>query len=133
MAPEKKVVDASVIVKWFVDEPDSKQAGEIRNAHITGDIRIIVPELTIIEVMNALRYKKINDEQLQEAHRTLWDVQLHIEKTTFFLLEKALVAARKHNLSVYDALYAALAQIYGTVLITTDEALAKLPNAQKLA
>jgi len=132
MAPEKKVVDASVVVKWFVNEHDSEPARALRNAHIAGDIRLIVPEITMIEVMNALRYKKISDDQLREAHRALWDIQLTIEKTTPFLLEKALGIARTYNLSVYDALYAATAQLYGAVLITTDDALLKMLNTRML-
>jgi len=51
------VVDSSVLVKWFVPEPDSTLAIALRQAHIDGRIRIAVPDLALLEVANALRYK----------------------------------------------------------------------------
>lgn len=48
------VVDASVALKWFVDEPDSAPALALRNAHIAGQSPLVAPDLLIYEVANAL-------------------------------------------------------------------------------
>lgn len=56
---EKVVADASVIVKWFVDEIYSDNARKLRDAFINGGIEIISPELMPYEVLNALRYTGI--------------------------------------------------------------------------
>lgn len=125
MAREKKVIDASVVVKWFLEEEGSKEALQLREQHLAGKITLIVPELLFLEVLNALRYKGATQKKLAEANRALWDMQLHIEKMNSFLLEKACVLALEHNLSLYDALYLALALLYGCSLVTADTALAK--------
>ena len=37
------VVDASVIVKWFVEEEGSDKSLKLRDRYIEGEIRIIAP------------------------------------------------------------------------------------------
>mgnify|MGYP001614629008 CR=1 FL=1 len=128
MAREKKVVDASVVVKWFLDEEGSKEALQLRSEHISGKISLVVPDLLFLEVLNALRYKGGTQKTLAEANRALWDIQFHIEKNSSFLMEKAAVLALEYNLSLYDALYLALALLYGCPLVTVDSALAKAAN-----
>lgn len=129
MAREKKVVDASIVVKWFAQEPDSPAALRLRDQHISGEILLIAPELIFLEVLNALRYKKGNDARaLAEANDLLWQTQIHIEKTNQQTIEKAVFAAIKYNLTIYDALYVVMAQLHGIPLITADAALSKAPN-----
>jgi len=132
MAREKKVIDASIAVKWFTNEPDSDKAIKLRDEHCTGNILLIAPELLFIEVLNALRYKGQSAETLSIANKALSDLQIHVEKLNTFLLEKAITTALKHDLSLYDAVYGALANIYGIPLITADKAMQKMPNAKIL-
>jgi predicted nucleic acid-binding protein len=56
------VIDASVIVKWFVEEENSSKAMEIRDRYIGGELRLIAPEIIIFEVLNALYYKNLFSE-----------------------------------------------------------------------
>jgi len=128
MAREKKVIDASVVVKWFLDEEGSKEALLLRSAHIAGEISLVVPDLLFLEVLNALRYKGATQKGLADANRALWEIQFHIEKGNNFLLEKASTLALEHHLSLYDSLYLALALLYGCPLITADRSLAKVAN-----
>ena len=130
MEKQTKIIDASIVVKWFVVEENSKKALDIRNDHINGNIKIIVPDLTFIEVLNALKYKGKTEEDLKEANKDLWDIQLQIIKTTSFTLNKAIEIALKHDITLYDALYISLSTIYGCPLITADKKLADLPNVQ---
>ncbi len=53
---ERIVADASVIVKWFVDEVHSEKARELRDEYINGSVEILAPELMPYEVLNALKY-----------------------------------------------------------------------------
>lgn len=132
MEREKKVVDASVVVKWFLNEQDSAKALKLRDDHANGKTLLIVPDLLFIEVLNTLRYKEHNIKTISQANTLLWEMQLHVEKTNKFLLEKALQAAVTHNLSLYDALYAAVAGIFGIPLVTADKELQKIPNTVML-
>jgi predicted nucleic acid-binding protein len=52
------VVDASVVVKWFVDEENSDKAIRIRDKYIDGEISVMAPDIIIFEVLNALYYKR---------------------------------------------------------------------------
>lgn len=132
MATEKKVVDASILVKWFVHEEDSEKALKLRDDHVEGKYILVVPELAFVEVMNALRYKGKDVKSLIQANTALWDVQLHVEKLNSFLLEKSMTAALKYNLTVYDAVYVALASVFGVQLITADKELQRVPNTTLL-
>jgi predicted nucleic acid-binding protein len=130
MEREKKVVDASVIVKWFAKEEDSEKAIQLLNKHISSEIILLVPERGLIETLNALRYKSSDNlNNLIEANKDLWRIQLVVERVNEFLLQKATQLSIKHKTTIYDAIYSALAQIHGVSLITADTKLSKLPNA----
>ncbi len=128
MAIEKKVVDASVVVKWFLNEESSDKALSLLSLHGAGEIVLLIPDFCFLEVLNVLRYKRKDAKFLIEINKTLGDYQLHVEKVDISLLEKACILALKYNLTVYDAIYLALAHLYGTHLITADKDLAKQPN-----
>ena len=132
MAREKKIIDASIIVKWFVNENDSEKALKLLDEHVNGQTLLVVPELMFIEVLNALRYKGQTTEALTKANNALTDVQFHVERLNKFLLDKAIESALKNNISLYDAVYVSLANLYGAPLITADKALQKIPNTTML-
>jgi predicted nucleic acid-binding protein len=128
MERQKKVVDASVLVKCFVHEKGSDEALELWEEHTSGKSLLVVPELVFSEILNALRFKQFDLAKLQAADRILWDAQFHIERTNRFLLDRAIVLALKYKLSLYDATYLALSQVFGSPLYTSDEKLSKCPN-----
>jgi len=128
MAQKTKVIDASIIVKWFSEEIGSKEALNLKDDHINRKTLLIVPELAFFEVINAPRYKKQIEDKLSKVNKDLWGLQLYIEKINPFLLEKSIELALKYNLSIYDAIYLALSNLYNSPLITADKALGKLPN-----
>lgn len=129
MERQKKVVDASIIAKWFLDEEDTKKALLLKASHIAEDSIIIVPDILFLEVLNALRYNNAKEELLKEANKTLCDLQLHVEKINEFILEKAIEISFRYNLTIYDSLYASLSQLHGCQLITADKELKKFPSA----
>lgn len=50
------VLDSSVIIKWFSEEEDTDIALSLRERNINGELMIAVPDLSLYEVANALRY-----------------------------------------------------------------------------
>ena len=132
MEREKKVIDASVVIKWFVNEEYSDKALLIKNRHVNGNIQLVAPELLIIEVLNALRYKGKNIEELKTINSDLIDIQIKIERLNKILIEKALKISLEDNFSIYDSIYIALAQIHGTKIITDDRILKNVPSVSLL-
>ena len=129
MERQKKIIDASIIIKWFANENYSDKAIILRDKHINEEISLVVPELVFLETINGLKYKKLEQSILEKANKDLWNIQLEIFYLDEFLINKAISASAEYNLSIYDSIYVALAQIYGTQLITADEKLLKTPNA----
>ena len=128
MEKQTKVVDASVILKWFSNEEDSAKALILKDKHIQKEISLIIPELLFLEIANALKYKKNNFEKIQKANEDLWNFQFIVKRINESILERAIEIALKYNLTIYDSLYVALSQIYGCELITADKELVKAPN-----
>lgn len=121
MERQKKVIDANMGVKWFSQEENFEKARALLNLHITGEILLVVPELFFYEVINALKYKKTTEESIKKAIEELFNFQLEkidlSEKISMMALEISL----KYKLSIYDALYLALAELLDIHLITADK------------
>lgn len=116
------VLDASVVLKWFVDEEDSDQALRLREEFYRRKREIIVPDLPLFEVANALRYNpSFTGEEIEEAVKTLFDMGIEIITPTYPLLAKAVELAKSLDVTCYDAAYLALAEELGFEFITADE------------
>lgn len=132
MAREKAVIDASVVLKWFLHESGREEALEIGQKHRLGQVQLVVPDLLFVEVLNVLRYKGASSQELKDINRTLWNLQFRVERVNSLLLEKATCLALQYNLSIYDSLYLAVSIFHGISLITADKALAKAPSTTLL-
>lgn len=128
MEKQKKVIDASILAKWFLNEQDSEKARSIRKEHLEENTIIIIPELAILEVINVLKYKGGTEKELDIVNNVLWNTELKIERTTQQILKKAIENSIKYDITLYDSLYVAISQLYGSVLITSDSELFKIPN-----
>ena len=120
------VVDASVGVKWFVREreADREVALSLRQRHIEGATRMIVPELFLLEVPNAIKTgRKSTEEELAEVLTTLADLDVQVEPHSQRVLRKTNAVAWAYKLTWYDAVYVALAETLGFPCVTADEAL----------
>ena len=85
------VVDASVGVKWFVREreADREAALALRQRHIEGKTQLIVPELFVLEVPNAIKAgRKGTEKELADVLTTLDDLEMQIERHTGHVLRK---------------------------------------------
>ncbi len=120
----KIVLDSSVVIKWFSQEEDTDRALIIREKFLDGENIIAVPDLQLYEIANALRYNnEIKKEEVNDAVESLIDLGLSIIVPTKEVMEAAIQAAYKFDITLYDAYFVALAKELEFVFITADEKL----------
>jgi len=116
--PQGYVVDASVALKWLIDEEDSEQALSLT------EHRLQAPSLIRIEIANALRSisarGRITADQAPGFMTLLQNAPLEIVEPDAALEARMLDLALRLNHPVYDCLYLALAERTGQTLITAD-------------
>lgn len=126
------VVDASVAVKWFVDESRSEAA----RAVLASGQPIIAPDLIIAETCNTawkkVRRGDISQEQGEAMVRALPSSFDRLAPTAP-LSERALELARRFDHPAYDCFYLALAESESAVLVTDDAKLIRLGRQARLA
>lgn len=132
-APLRLVVDASVLIKLFVDEEYSDKVHNLFE-QLAGDIPAIlyVPDLYCIECTNILlKYVRRFGRQLEDSRADLLDLgRLTLRVVPIAkLMEDALLLAAEQSITAYDAFYAALASHLAVPLVTADKLLAKAVGA----
>jgi predicted nucleic acid-binding protein len=115
------LVDTSVIVKWFLDEPGREAALNV----LDSDERLDCLDFGLAEIANVLwrrvRKKDIVFGQAQSALVELDEIFVSVHPSSP-LLERGLELARQLDHSVYDCLFLAAAMAEtDTVLVTADE------------
>ena len=124
------VVDASVVIKWFIPEIHSDAASRL----LESDDHYFAPDLLFAETANVV-WKKVRLGQLESGQgtRLVRDLEKMAVETipSRALANEAYALAGAIGRSVYDAMYLALAVRLDTKMITADErlasALARLP------
>ena len=121
------VVDTSVVVKWILDEPDSKIALALLTEWTDKEVDILAPALLAYEITNVLYRRVHRDEMsLAKAKQALAKVILSELELDFSqdpaLSTQAMELAHRFNLpATYDAHYLALAEREGCELWTADK------------
>ncbi len=116
------VVDASVAIKWIVPEKDSQQAKLYLHSHLSQKEKILVPELFFYEIANTLTTKfTIPVSNGLALLRKIFQFNLILYHPGQGDIESATRLSREFKTSVYDMLYAVMAQKHNTILITADE------------
>lgn len=124
---ERAVVDASVAVKWFVDERDTDKAIRLKALYTAGSIGIIAPTLIHYEVANALRYHphyRLTEPQLAATITRLKGMQIIIDPTPE-MWTRTFEISRSEDISVYDATYIAVSMLLDAEMVTADKRLLK--------
>ena len=115
------VLDSSVIVKWFTQEEGSDRAVELMESFVRGSLAILASSLSLYEVANALRYKSdFKAEDVRNSLAQLMSLRLEVKALTPRLVGEAARIAFEGNVTFYDALPVALAQLEKTSCITAD-------------
>ncbi len=95
-----------------------------RDAHVSGSISVVMPTLLIYEVLNILKNSKVySEEELIELAKSLNKYGFELWGLSESLKEETVRTALKHDITLYDASYVALAKILNTMLYTADEEL----------
>ena len=130
MEKEKIVVDASVIVKWFLVEEYSDNALKLRDDYIRGLFTIAVPALLEYEVLNALKYSGVYSiKELETIGIALNKYGFKTYKLEDELKKLTIDISVENNITIYDSSYVALAKYLETTLYTADqELIEKFPD-----
>lgn len=127
------VIDASVVVKWFIEEIDSDKARFLRDKFIDGKIELIAPSLLYFEVLNALKYSQLFDRsELDDAGESLENYGFNVITIKDEIRKHMIKIAVDHEMSIYDASYLGLSIGLGKIYCTADEKIIKkLPSTLK--
>jgi len=119
-------VDASVAVKWFVDEEHADEARALLDHFRQARCRVAIPGwLFFLEISNALRRKGFSEEDVSDVLVNLWRYRIGLVEARTDLTAKTNAIAYGYRASIYDSAYVAVAEVMGFPLVTADEELLK--------
>ena len=123
------VVDASVAIKWVVEEPGTQEALSLRQ------FDLLAPDLLIAECSNVL-WKKVRRKEMRQQEAELAAGLLEHADVEMFpmrpLLRSALQLAITLDHPAYDCLYLALADARRCPFVTADDRLFGKVHASRL-
>jgi predicted nucleic acid-binding protein len=126
LTSDRLVVDASVVVKWFISgEVLESQAMFLHRQFSEQAIDLFAPNHLHNEVASAITFaSRGNSARLSPEHaRILLGQALRLEMKTVDTSELLLEAfdfVHRHSISIYDALYLSLAVGLPAPLVTSD-------------
>jgi predicted nucleic acid-binding protein len=119
------VVDASVVIKWFVPEDDFAAARALRVPRV----RLAAPDLLFVESSNIL-WKIVRRGEMQPARAIEIIEEIvaapFVTYTNESLARDAIDLALATGVSAYDASYVALAMRLNVQCITADQKLVRM-------
>lgn len=121
----RRVLDTSVIVKWFLKEEGTERAEVFLEELEAGTGRAVVPSSLFHEISNVLwvaRRKGLTEERALALWQELTGLPLEVVDG-FDFLPDALSFSFLHEVSPYDALFVVVARDLQCDFITADQAL----------
>ena len=123
------VLDTSVAVKWHLEEEHSEEAARLLDAVGTSVSELLAPSTLQPEFFNTLWQRRRRGELSVEEVRQAWSDFQTGEPATLYepadLMPRAAELVLETGVIVYDALFLALAEYAGTVMVTADDKLLK--------
>jgi predicted nucleic acid-binding protein len=122
MSARVLVADTSVFIKWYRQhEEHAAEALALRDAYLAGKILLVEPDMALVEFANVMRYmNELSMEQVQLAVESLMALPVQWLKPTDALMQRTVAIARGHDVTVYDALFATVAEAYDALFVTAD-------------
>jgi predicted nucleic acid-binding protein len=118
------VVDASVAVKWFVEEEGRADAMALLRCKAEADIALVIPDLFFAEFANVLwkkcRKGEVGGQQAAQAISCVYRIFNQVVKSAD-LIDRAFQWSEKLDHSVYDCLYLACAEAHDSKYVSADE------------
>jgi predicted nucleic acid-binding protein len=124
------VLDASLTAAWFIPDPETNYALNVRS-RLTAGLTAIVPSIWAVEMANtfvkAARRGTLTEEAVEYGLQTLETLvssgsRISVDSSLKSVRE-AYAAARRYQLSAYDGFYLQLAIDAGLPLATLDKGL----------
>ena len=117
------VLDTSVAVAWYLDEPGYQAARKWQNECLNGHVDVLVPALHYLEFANVLRTYVRRRELTAAQAEAICELHLDaplavVEPERGTLLRTAL----DYETTTYDAAYIQLALASDAVLVTAERA-----------
>jgi predicted nucleic acid-binding protein len=113
------VLDASVGVKWYVNESGTEKALDL----LDSDLRLLAADVFRVEVVNAL-LRQLRGGQISPGifDAALADLALNMPELvpSTEILDRAVALARALAHPIYDCLYLAAAERRDAVMVTAD-------------
>ncbi len=113
------VVDASVVIKWYLEEPLWSEARHL--AERADELH--APDLLIAEVGNVVWKRCLRDDieprQAAGILHSITNLPIRLHPSRGLAMEALRIALRLHH-PLYDALYLACAERLGSLLVTAD-------------
>ena len=124
------VLDASVALKWVLDEPEIDRALFLLKEYQLGAVELLAPDIFPVEIAHVLskgfRQNKLTAAEA-DAHLASLLTTLPQLVPSIDLLPRAFAIAQETKTALYDALYLALGESENAAVVTADLKLAKLP------
>ncbi len=121
------VVDTSALIRLYIpDGPVPEGLTSALQEAERGNAGLIAPELVLAESGQVLHKKRMQGLLSAAEAAAILDSMLHLPIRLFshaVLVRSACDLAMECNLTVYDALFLALAERHGALLLTADEKL----------
>lgn len=115
---ESAVIDASVAIKWTIEEENSAEALALASA-----CSLMAPQLLLTECANIL-WRKVRFGQVSVQKAVEWHGDLAYVPIEYLndhaLLPRALALAVELDHPIYDCLYLAASETCGAPLVTAD-------------
>lgn len=125
----KFVLDTSVAIKWFFREKETylEEAHKLLNDINNQKIEILTLDFLLVEFTSALLKSKRTDIQTSIAScKILLQSPIKFSPLTSVILFDATRLTSTYSVTIYDALYLALAIQEDTQVITADKVMGKI-------
>lgn len=119
----EKIFDASVIIKWFINEEGSDKALIYLQDYKDKKFSIIAPTLLYYELGNILLAKKATEDQVSKIMVSLLALSLINVDIGHDAFRKVFENAKELKITFYDAAYITLMQNRNCQFITADRKL----------
>ncbi|MGM0368578.1 MAG: type II toxin-antitoxin system VapC family toxin [Actinomycetota bacterium] len=120
------IIDASVCIKWFSvsNEKNLDKSNALRDYYYQRKILLAAPDLLIYEIGNALSLNpNFNKDNVIKAVNSLYQMEIILLKANRDIMAEAVKLKFEKDITVYDAVYVAIARKFNLQFITADQKL----------
>jgi predicted nucleic acid-binding protein len=129
----QRIVDASLVAKWFLPEEHKDKAEQILRDFIDEKVQLVAPDLIVAELGSILwkrstKLKDISTAQAEQIYNDFLALRLPLRHSAGVAKAALKIAIRAEH-QIYDMLYIALAEESACEFVTADKTLVnKLGN-----